>query len=132
MGIEPFLITSSLIGSMAQRLVRRVCRDCGQTVPATEREKEIFAENGLDVTTIRRGIGCSACNETGYRGRLAIHEILPIDRTVKDLILARASADTIHDYMKQQGYHSLLQDGLIKVLEGFTTTEEVLRVATTE
>ena len=132
MGIEPFLITSSLIGSMAQRLVRRVCRDCGQTVPATEREKEIFAENGFDITTIRRGSGCPACNQTGYRGRLAIHEILPIDRTVKDLILTRASVNAIHDYMKQQGYHSLLQDGLIKVLEGVTTTEEVLRVATTE
>ena len=132
MGIEPFLISSSLIGSMAQRLVRRVCRDCGQTVPANEREKEIFAENGFNVTTVRRGRGCPACNQTGYRGRLAIHEILPIDRTLKDLILTRASVNAIYEYMKQQGYHSLLQDGLIKVLEGVTTTEEVLRVAMKE
>lgn len=132
MGIEPFLISSSLIGSMAQRLVRRVCRDCGQTVPANEREKEIFAENGFNVTTVRRGRGCPACNQTGYRGRLAIHEILPIDRTLKDLILTRASGNVIRDYMKQEGYYSLLQDGLIKVLEGMTTTEEVLRVAMTE
>ena len=132
MGIEPFLISSSLIGSMAQRLVRRVCRDCGQTVQATEREKEIFAQNGFTVTTIKRGSGCPACNETGYRGRLAIHEILPIDRTLKDLILTRASVNVIGEYMRQQGYHSLLQDGLVKVLEGVTTTEEVLRVAMTE
>ena len=132
MGIEPFLISSSLIGSMAQRLVRRVCRDCGETVPANEREKEIFAQNGFDVTTVRRGRGCPACNQTGYRGRLAIHEILPIDRTLKDLILTRASGNVIRDYMKQEGYYSLLQDGLIKVLEGMTTTEEVLRVAMTE
>ena len=117
---------------MAQRLVRRICRDCGETVPASQREKEIFAQNGLDVTTVRRGRGCPACNQTGYRGRLAIHEILPIDRKLKDLILTRASGNVIRDYMKQEGYYSLLQDGLFKVLDGITTTEEVLRVAMTE
>lgn len=133
MGIEPFLISSSLVGAMAQRLVRRVCRDCGQDVEPTSREKEIFIAQGFyDVKTVRKGKGCSACNDTGYRGRLAIHEILPVDRDLKDLILKRASGNVIRDYMKKQGYHSLLQDGLMKVIEGVTTMEEVLRVATTE
>ncbi|MGE7665097.1 GspE/PulE family protein [Ureibacillus composti] len=130
MGIEPFLISSSLNGVMAQRLVRRVCRDCVETVPATEREKEIFSAVGLQVEKVRRGRGCPACSHTGYRGRLAIHEILPIDRKLKELILQRQSISVIRDHMKSEGYHSLLEDGLLKVLEGMTTTEEVLRVAT--
>ena len=132
MGIEPFLISSSLVGVVAQRLVRRVCRDCGKTTPATDREKEIFAEVGMTVETINRGRGCPACSHTGYRGRIAIHEILPIDRTIKDFILQRASVSTIRSYMKEAGYHTLVEDGLQKVLDGYTTTEEVLHVATVE
>ncbi|AMO84030.1 Type II traffic warden ATPase [Solibacillus isronensis B3W22] len=130
MGIEPFLISSSLVGVLAQRLVRQICRDCSTEVEPTIREKQIFANNGFDVEKIRKGRGCSACGNTGYRGRLAIHELLPIDRELKDLILNRASGYEIADYMKTAGYHTLLQDGLLKVLEGVTTTEEVLRVAT--
>lgn len=132
MGIEPFLLSSSLVGIMAQRLVRKVCRDCAQTIPATEREKEIFAENGFVVESVRKGRGCPSCSHTGYRGRIAIHEILPIDRQLKELILNRTSISFIRDYMKEQGYHTLLEDGLLKILDGVTTTEEVLRVATAE
>jgi type IV pilus assembly protein PilB len=132
MGIEPFLISSSLVGAMAQRLVRKICRDCSKEVPATDREKEIFAENGMNVTTVHRGRGCAACSNTGYRGRMAIHEILPIDRELKELILSQVSGNMLRDYMKQKGYNTLLQDGLLKVLSGITTTEEVLRVAMTE
>lgn len=130
MGIEPFLISSSLVGVLAQRLVRQICRDCSTEVEPTVREKQIFANNGFDVGKIRKGRGCSACGNTGYRGRLAIHELLPIDRGLKDLILNQASGYEISDYMKSAGYYTLLQDGLLKVLEGVTTTEEVLRVAT--
>lgn len=132
MGIEPFLISSSVVGIMAQRLVRRICRDCSETIQATDREKEIFAEAGLHIETVQKGRGCVACNQTGYRGRLAIHELLPIDRKVKDFILQRENIGVIRDYMKQAGYRSLVEDGFIKIIEGLTTTEEVLRVATTE
>lgn len=132
MGIEPFLLSSSLVGVMAQRLVRKICRDCAQTMPATDREKEIFAANGITIDTVRKGKGCPACNNTGYRGRLAIHEIVPIDRQLKEFILNRANGTTIRDYMSEQGYNTLLEDGLLKVLDGVTTTEEVLRVATAE
>jgi len=132
MGIEPFLISSSLVGVVAQRLVRRVCRDCGEIVPATEREKEIFAEVGMKIETVNRGRGCPACNHTGYRGRIAIHEILPIDRNIKDFILQRASVNIIRNYMRDAGYHTLVEDGLMKVLDGQTTTEEVLHVAIVE
>lgn len=130
MGIEPFLLSSSLVGIMAQRLVRRICRDCGEDYTFTKHELEIMHKNGIEgVTHGRRGRGCPSCNQTGYRGRMAIHEILPIDRNIKELILSRSSDNTIRDYMKQEGYYTLLVDGLLKVVEGQTTTSEVLRVA---
>ena len=132
MGIEPFLLSSSLVGVMAQRLVRRVCRDCGETNPATEREREIFAENGIVLENVRRGRGCPSCSGTGYRGRLAIHELLPVDRQTKEMILRNASSSDILDYMKQEGHYTLMQDGFLKVVEGLTTTEEILRVATAD
>lgn len=132
MGIEPFLLSSSLVGIMSQRLVRRVCRDCANEIPATTREKEIFAEYGIEIETVRKGRGCPSCNQSGYRGRIAIHEILPIDRQIKEFILNRASANVIRDYMKEQKFNTLIEDGLLKVLDGVTTTEEVLRVATAE
>lgn len=130
MGIEPFLLSSSLVGIMAQRLVRRVCRDCTEVYAFTNRELEILQENGIEgVTHGKRGRGCPSCNQTGYRGRLAIHEILPINRNIKDYILSRSGDNVIRDYMKQEGYNTLLVDGLLKVIDGQTTTSEVLRVA---
>ncbi|MFE3576610.1 GspE/PulE family protein [Lysinibacillus sp. NPDC059133] len=130
MGIEPFLLSSSLVGIMAQRLVRRICRDCGEDYTFTKHELEIMHNNGIDgVTHGRRGRGCPSCNQTGYRGRMAIHEILPIDRNIKEMILSRSSDSAMRDYMKQEGYYTLLVDGLLKVVEGQTTTSEVLRVA---
>lgn len=130
MGIEPFLLSSSLVGIMAQRLVRRICRDCGEDYAFTKHELEIMHKNGIEgVTHGRRGRGCPSCNQTGYRGRMAIHEILPIDRNIKEMILSRSSDSAMRDYMKQEGYYTLLVDGLLKVVEGQTTTSEVLRVA---
>ena len=130
MGVEPFLLSSSLVGIVAQRLVRKICRDCGEMKAPNEREKEIFAELGISIEQVRKGKGCPACNQTGYRGRLAIHEVLVVDEFVKDLILTSKSPALIKDYMHKNGYFSLLEDGLLKVKDGLTTTEEVLRVAT--
>lgn len=133
MGIEPFLLSSSLIGIMAQRLVRKVCRDCAEPYVFTTRELEILEENGIEgVSHGRKGRGCPACNHTGYRGRMAIHEILPVDRQVKDMILSRMGDMGLQDYMKQKGYHTLLVDGLLKVVAGQTTTSEILRVASAD
>ena len=132
MGIEPFLISSSLVGVVAQRLVRKVCRDCGEIQSPTEREKEIFAKHDLTIETVHRGIGCSVCNHSGYRGRVAIHEVLRVDENVKKLVLGRKGNSEIRDYMREYNFHSLLEDGLLKVKQGITTTEEVLRVAIEE
>ena len=130
MGIEPFLIASSLTGVVAQRLVRRVCRDCMEQMEPTERERELFSQANLQKTTVKRGRGCASCNNTGYRGRIAIHEVLPIDDEIRTLIMKSASANEIRSYVKEQGMLFLLDDGLQKVVQGLTTTEEVLRVAT--
>ncbi|HLS24107.1 MAG TPA: ATPase, T2SS/T4P/T4SS family [Pseudogracilibacillus sp.] len=132
MGIEPFLISSSLSGVVAQRLIRRVCRDCARTEEPTEREKQIFEEAGVEIKTVQRGRGCPSCNNTGYRGRIAIHEVLMIDDHIRDLIMQSASASQIRNYVIDQGFKFLLHDGLDKVKQGLSTTEEVLRIATIE
>lgn len=132
MGIEPFLITSSLSGVVAQRLVRRVCRDCSEEVVPTEREKNFFQERGLSIDKLKRGKGCPSCNMTGYRGRMAIHEVLQIDDELRKLIMESVSASRIRDYAKESDMKFLVDDGLLKVQAGLTTTEEVLRVAASE
>lgn len=132
MGVESFLISSSLNGVVGQRLVRKICRDCVETVEPSIREKEIFKNAEIEIDQIKRGRGCPSCNMTGYRGRMAIHEVLPIDQTLRELIMESASANKIHNYVKENGQLFLLDDGLLKVKEGLTTTEEVLRVATLE
>lgn len=130
MGVEPFLISSSLSGVIAQRLVRRVCRDCMESVEPTERELKIFADINQVVDKIKHGRGCPSCNNTGYRGRIAIHEILQINEHIRELVMQSASANKIRQYVKKEGMLFLIDDGLQKVAEGLTTTEEVLRVAT--
>ena len=91
-----------------------------------------FARYGIEITEIKQGNGCPSCNQTGYRGRLAIHEILTIDDTIKSHILNKNSPREILEYAKSQGYKTLMEDGLQKVIAGLTTTEEVLRVATSD
>lgn len=132
MGIEPFLLSSSIVGVVAQRLVRRVCRDCGEYQELSSQEVEIFMKHQVPISQVKRGTGCPSCNNTGYRGRLAIHEILVVDEQVKDLILNKASLSDIKKHMVKHGFYTLLEDGLLKVADGLTTTEEILRVATDE
>ncbi len=129
MGIEPFLVTASLNAVIAQRLIRRVCRDCKEIQPATVREKEIFARRGLSIDTISRGSGCPQCNMSGYKGRMAIHEVLVVDDAIKDVINRGGTAAEIRKIAVANKTIFLIDDGLLKVKEGMTTTEEVLRVA---
>ena len=129
MGIEPFLVTASLNAVVAQRLIRRVCRDCREIQPATIREKEIFAKRGIEVDTIARGTGCPQCNMSGYKGRMAIHEVLVVDEAIKDVINRGGSAAEIREIAIRNKTIFLIDDGLLKVKEGMTTTEEILRVA---
>ncbi|MFD2046326.1 GspE/PulE family protein [Ornithinibacillus salinisoli] len=132
MGIESFLIASSLNGIVGQRLVRRICSDCNTQVSVTEREMELFNKAGIEVTSVNRGKGCSSCGMTGYRGRIAIHEVLPIDDQIRRFVMNTSTRGEIRDYAKKSGIKFLIEDGLEKVSQGLTTTEEVLRVASME
>lgn len=128
MGIEPFLVATALSGIVSQRLVRKVCRDCGQAHQPTQSEQEIFRKRGIKIETIIRGEGCGSCNMTGYKGRVAIHELIVVDEEMRRMIMNNASIDALRDHATKQDVIFLIDDGLIKVKQGMTTTEEVLRV----
>ncbi|MDN4617466.1 ATPase, T2SS/T4P/T4SS family [Paenibacillus sp. PsM32] len=127
MGIEPYLIASSLIGIVAQRLVRRICSDCKESYPPTDQEKIVLESHGLDVQVLHRGKGCGNCNNTGYRGRVAIQEVLKIDKTLRRIITEGAAIEEIRNAAKDQEMVTLMNDGLHKVIEGITTVQEVMR-----
>ncbi len=129
MGVEPYLVVSSLTGIMAQRLVKRVCKDCKTTRPVTKMEQELFEKHQIEIDEVTEGAGCDSCRGTGYRGRMAIHELMVIDDQVKKMMMNNASMREIKDYVEDKGMHFLVDDGLLKVKEGLTTIEEVMRVA---
>jgi general secretion pathway protein E len=131
MGIEPFLVSSSVIAVMAQRLVRRVCPTCRvSSAPTAEQLAEIglTPERIGDATIYASGDGCGQCKQTGYRGRAGIHELLIVGDEVRGLIMKNADAATIRREATIHGMPTLRADGAQKVLEGLTTIEEVMRV----
>jgi type IV pilus assembly protein PilB len=132
MGVEPFLLASSLSGIVAQRLVRKVCRDCVEVQEPSKREIEIFARRGMKIDKISRGKGCSSCNMTGYKGRIALHEVLVLNDDMRRVIMNDDSFHKLKDHAIKNKTIFLIDDGLLKVKQGLTTTEEVLRVAILE
>ena len=135
MGIEPFLVASSVVAIVAQRLVRTICSACRQTyTPSPEELSRLElgpaskAAGGARSITLARGAGCSTCGGSGYRGRVAIYEILVVDDQLRRLIMAKADAGALRDAAVAAGMRTLRLDGMEKVLEGVTTAEEVLRV----
>jgi len=131
MGIEPFLVASSVIAVMAQRLVRRVCPTCREAYrPSVEelRQLGLSADRLEDHTVYRTGATCADCKHTGYRGRLGIHELLVIDDEVRNLTMKAADSASIRRVAAAKGMTSLREDGSDKVLAGLTTVEEILRV----
>ncbi len=127
MGIEPFLLASSLVGVVAQRLVRTLCQECKTEYQADEAEKTLFKVAPQDSLTLYHAKGCTQCSGTGYKGRRGIYEIIEIDEPLKTLIHNAAGELEIEKYARTQS-KSIQQDGLQKALEGETTLEEVLRV----
>jgi len=127
MGVEPFLVSSSLIAVLAQRLVRRICPHCKEAYPLSDREK-VFVGDQWVHRTFYRGKGCRECHRMGYRGRLAIHELLVIDEEIRRLIVERASDTQIQQTAVAKGMSTLRADGLEKASQGLTSVEEVLRV----
>lgn len=127
MGVETYLVANSLVGLVAQRLLRKVCPHCAREVDTTEQERLFLGE---DVKRIRRGMGCSHCNNTGYKGRIAVHEILSMDHTVRKMVVEHQSIEEIKRYaMEQQGMRTLKESGLQLVKEGVTTPEELMKIS---
>lgn len=127
MGVDRYLIANSLVGLVAQRLMRKVCPHCAREAAVTPQEQALL---GRDIRTVRRGAGCMHCNGTGYRGRVAVHEIVAVDRSIRRMISRGAEAEEIEAYAREhQGMKSLREKGLELVREGVTTPEELLRIA---
>jgi type IV pilus assembly protein PilB len=125
MGLEPFLITSTVIGIVAQRLVRKICPKCKEPyVPDADLLASLGLRAGLQMY---RGKGCKNCNGTGFKGRLGLYELLIPDEEVTKLVLQHAPSEQIKHYLMKRGeFDSLRRDGLRKVLDGKTTLEQVL------
>ncbi|WP_096202812.1 GspE/PulE family protein [Bacillus sp. FJAT-45350] len=132
MDIEPYLVVSSLSGVVAQRLVRRICTSCKEENEPTEMEVNLFKKRGMKPGKVYKGKGCPLCNDTGYKGRLAIQEILVVDDEIRQMMMNNKSITSIRDYALRSGMIFLVDDGLLKAKQGFTTIEEVLRVALDE
>jgi type IV pilus assembly protein PilB len=130
MGVQPFLLSSSLLLIVAQRLGRRICSHCRVPVEAHEDDLVPYGHvpQGLGPVTLYEGRGCQSCNYSGMKGRVAIYEVMPITDDLRQLILKDAPAAEIREEAERQGMKTLRQAGLLKVLEGTTTVQEVLRV----
>ncbi len=127
MGVEPFMLANSLVGIIAQRLVRKVCPDCAEWGVPTEEEIRII---GKPIANVCHKVGCSKCNGTGYRGRISIHEILPIDKNVRRMISENRTSEDIKDYGRNNlGMLTLKESALELVEQGVTTVEELTKVA---
>lgn len=131
MGIEPFLISSSVIGVIAQRLIRKICPKCKKGIKITTDMKKILDEYEISSNeiTLYKGEGCPYCKDTGYKGRVAIFELMIITENIRDLITQNVSTGKIREAAVKEGMCLLKIDGIKKVCEGITTIDEVLRVA---
>lgn len=130
MSVEPFLVASSIIGIMAQRLVRTICEECKeeyQPAPAVIKRSKLLYQAGK--TRVFQGKGCLKCNQTGYRGRTTITELMIPNERIKELVVEKSPTSVIKNESMKQGMRTLRQDGLAKVLRGITTLSEVIRVS---
>jgi general secretion pathway protein E len=128
MGIESYLITSSVLAVQAQRLIRRVCKACSARYPVTDDELAVLELRPDEITEISRGSGCEKCAGTGYKGRIGLYELLTMSNAVRHIINTGGDATQIREQAKKEGMTTLREDALIKLRDGLTTPEEVVRV----
>lgn len=127
MGIEPYMVANSVVGIVAQRLVKKVCPHCARKVLSTDDDKRIM---GKSIEYVYKSVGCPACHHTGYKGRIAVHEMILIDKKIKKMITDGSDIDDIYEYvLESQDYTSLFHETLKLVEEGKTTVEELLKIS---
>lgn len=129
MGIEPYLIGAALNMVLAQRLVRRICPKCRQQYDPPRTMRKALERMGFDIDVFYKGVGCRRCRNTGFSGRIGIHELLVINDEIRDAIVASPSISAIREIGRRNGMITLRHDGFRKVREGITTVEEILQVA---
>ncbi len=129
MNIEPYLVISALNGVVSQRLVRKICEHCKEEHLPSIIEKTVFDKRFIGIEKIYKGAGCSKCLNTGYKGRIALHELFVLDEKIRELLFNEASMLDIQKEAMRQGMIPLIDDGLLKVKSGITSLEEVLKVA---
>lgn len=129
MGVEPFLVSSSVLGILAQRLVRRICPDCKQVYKPDSVERVFLGVTPGEEVTLYKGAGCARCGQTGYQGRIALHEAMPVTAEIRELINRRASSNELGEVSMRQGMRTMREDGIQKAFDGLTTVEEIMRVA---
>ena len=131
MGVEPFMVSASVLGVVAQRLVRRICKDCKEAyqLPENASERHFMGLDPKAPVTVYRGSGCTRCGNSGYKGRVAVHEVMMVGSELRPLISSNQPADIIKLKAIETGMITLKADGVYKALEGLTTVEEVMRVA---
>ena len=128
MDVERYLLGSALSGIISQRLVKKLCPKCRSSRPTNQYEKTLFKKVlGIDVDKIYTAAGCDECLN-GYKGRIAIHEVLEINQDIRDAIINNTRKENLRKLVYNNNVQTLLQDGLNKVIEGFTTMEEILNV----
>lgn len=129
MGIEPYLIATSLTGVIAQRLVRRICPKCAEDYIPNDYEKHLLGVEPYKQVTLKKGAGCSFCGNTGYKGRIGTYEIMEVSREHRELIMKQASTDELADLCIKTGMKTLKKSCIQLVLDGVTTMDELMRIA---
>jgi type IV pilus assembly protein PilB len=128
MGVEPYLLSSALIGVIAQRLVRTICPACRTHYVAAPELVQQYGWEGESHVRLARGRGCPECYDSGYKGRVGIHEVLQVDEELQRLVMSNPSRDELTQYLKNRNISTLLHDGLEHVRSADTTIEEISRV----
>ena len=129
MGVESYLLAAAINGVLAQRLVRRVCENCKVLVEPDEMQRHYFERAQVEVETVPHGEGCKSCGGHGYSGRVGIHELFVVDDALRDVITTDPSLTNLRNIASEKGHKNLAFDGLVKVAQGITSFDEVLRVA---
>jgi type IV pilus assembly protein PilB len=129
MGIEPYLISTSLSGVIAQRLVRKICPNCKEELTANYAEKKILGKSKDETIKVYRGKGCPQCSYSGYKGRIAVYEIMEVTKEHREMIMNNASGDDLRELSVRKGMKTLRMSSVQMVLDGVTTIEELMRVA---
>ncbi len=128
MGVEPYMVSSAVVGVIAQRLVRRICSNCKTEYYASDEEMKLLGIS-KDRPLLYKGRGCPMCNNTGYKGRQGVYEVITISRKHKEMINERCTEEQLRDYSAQNGMISLKENVAQKVLSGITTTDELIKIA---